>query len=163
MKTPQTKEEFFALYGKFAYVEAGGGRIKILDNWPEKNLVIVDLPLVGKHTLHKEIADDLMDIFKVIQFYELPVNPIYPGPIHWDGCYMPRHKMWNPTRQLSIHSWGCAVDLNANDNLPGTAGNMSPKIVELFESRGWSWGGRWHGVNCDPMHFSRCKEPIKLS
>lgn len=153
---PQTKEEFFTLYGKFAYSEMRGGRIKILDDWPEKNLIIVDLPVVGKHTLHKNIADGLIDIFKVIQFYDLPVNLIYPTPIHWDGCYMPRHKMWNPKRNLSIHSWACAVDLNATENPPGADGKMSPQIVEIFEKYGWTWGGRFHNTYKDPMHFQAC-------
>ena len=158
MPTPQTEKEFFALYGRFAYQEAGGGRILVTDNWVAKNLVTdVLLRLVGKHTLHKAIKDDVVAIFGEIAALKLPIlNPAYSGPIHWDGCYVPRHKSWNPKKNLSIHSWGCAVDLNAAENPMGAEGKMDMRIVEIFEKYGWTWGGRWKGKNKDPMHFQAC-------
>jgi hypothetical protein len=38
----------------------------------------------------------------------------------------------------------------------GSAGNMDPRLVELFERHGFTWGGRWSGKNKDPMHFQYC-------
>jgi hypothetical protein len=157
MLTPQTTHEFFMKYGHFLYQEAGGGRILITDDWEDRNLIVVDLDLVGKHTVHKAIAGDFKNIFHELKLLELPTTrPAFRGPIHWDGCFVPRHKSWNPKRNLSIHSWACAVDLNAAENPMGVKGKMDPRIVEVFERYGWTWGGRWKGRSIDPMHFQAC-------
>ena len=56
----------------------------------------------------------------------------------------------------STHSWGIAIDLNARTNAMGSAGDMDPALVALFERHGFTWGGRWSGANKDPMHFQYC-------
>lgn len=56
----------------------------------------------------------------------------------------------------STHTWGIAFDLNDKTNAMGTAGDMDPKLVELLEGYGFTWGGRWSGNNKDPMHFQYC-------
>jgi hypothetical protein len=33
-------------------------------------------------------------------------------------------------------------------------GMVTPAIVRVFESVGWSWGGAWSGTTKDYMHFS---------
>lgn len=84
------------------------------------------------------------------------------------GCYVFRHQRHDPTRPLSIHSVGSAVDINPDDN---SARNVKVPIepwspewrriwpdglprpfVEAMEAHGWEWGGRWPGF-VDPMHF----------
>ena len=71
-----------------------------------------------------------------------------------EGCYWPRFKMHDPTRGLSVHSWGIAIDLNASSNLPGTPGDMNPAIVEVFQRHGFYWGGNFG----DPMHFQYARD-----
>ncbi len=56
----------------------------------------------------------------------------------------------------STHTWGIAFDLNDKTNAMGTAGDMDPRLVELIEGYGFTWGGRWSGQNKDPMHFQYC-------
>jgi len=63
--------------------------------------------------------------------------------------------MRNGTK-LSMHSWGCAIDLDpANNQL----GDQTPKIqkypfiIKAFEDQGATWGGHWAGASCDGMHF----------
>jgi hypothetical protein len=56
----------------------------------------------------------------------------------------------------STHTWGIAFDLNDKTNAMGTPGDMAPALVALFESYGFTWGGRWSGSNRDPMHFQYC-------
>ena len=56
----------------------------------------------------------------------------------------------------STHTWAIAIDLNVSTNAMGSAGDMDPRLVELFESYGFVWGGRWSGANKDPMHFQYC-------
>lgn len=72
----------------------------------------------------------------------------------YGGCY--NWRMKRGASKPSTHSWGIAIDLNARTNGMGTAGDMDPELVALFESYGFVWGGRWSGANKDPMHFQYC-------
>jgi hypothetical protein len=72
----------------------------------------------------------------------------------YGGCY--NWRMKRGAAKPSTHSWGIAIDLNARWNAMGTAGDMDPRLVALFESYGFAWGGRWSGANKDPMHFQYC-------
>ncbi len=86
------------------------------------------------------------------------------------GAYNFRHQRHDPARPLSRHSWGIAVDIDAEDNsgrqfaagkspAPWSAAwlevwprGLSRAFVEAFEAEGFVWGGRWLGF-VDPMHF----------
>lgn len=72
----------------------------------------------------------------------------------YGGCYVYRAK--RNGAKPSTHSWGIAIDLNPTTNGMGTAGDMDPRLVALFESYGFVWGGRWTGRGKDPMHFQYC-------
>lgn len=72
----------------------------------------------------------------------------YGGGYNW--------RMKRGQAKPSTHSWGIAIDLNARTNAMGTAGDMDPALVALFEGHGFTWGGRWSGSNKDPMHFQYC-------
>lgn len=56
---------------------------------------------------------------------------------------------------LSMHAFGCAVDLDASENM---LGDKTPfftpdnPLVKAFEAEGWTWGGRWP-TRTDAMHF----------
>lgn len=75
------------------------------------------------------------------------------------GCFAPRAKRTNPLA-YSVHSWGMAVDINADTNrLAAAAGDpcvtdIPEAWVTVWERVGWTWGGRWHRP--DPMHFQFC-------
>lgn len=60
----------------------------------------------------------------------------------------------------SWHSWGLAVDINATCNPMSTRWrcNIPPAVVEMWESAGFYWGGRYEGVR-DPMHFEYLGTP----
>lgn len=75
----------------------------------------------------------------------------------FDGAFQIR-LVRGDTEKISAHSWGVAADINASENQLGTAGNMSPKIVEAFESEGFQWGGKFK--RCDPMHFQYLIEDV---
>lgn len=57
---------------------------------------------------------------------------------------------------LSMHSYGCALDLASGLNALGEPYNpqrgLPVEFVQLFEAEGWTWGGRWTG-RPDAMHF----------
>lgn len=73
--------------------------------------------------------------------------------VTFDGCYAVRYIRGG--NDLSMHSWGIAVDHNARTNLLGTDGDMNQKAVNVFESEGFYWGGRFKRK--DPMHFEFTK------
>ena len=72
----------------------------------------------------------------------------------YGGCFNFRAK--RSGSKLSTHAWGIAIDLNPETNGMGRDGDMAPGIVKVFESFGFTWGGRWPGKGKDPMHFQFC-------
>ena len=72
----------------------------------------------------------------------------------YGGCFNFRAK--RSGNKLSTHAWGIAIDLNPETNGMGREGDMPPGIVSVFESFGFTWGGRWAGPGKDPMHFQFC-------
>lgn len=62
-----------------------------------------------------------------------------------------------PTRKLSFHTVGAAIDVNSTTN-PYRADNvlitdMPQWFVDAWVEAGWCWGGSWQTIK-DPMHFS---------
>jgi len=72
----------------------------------------------------------------------------------WDGCFNIRASRNSAT--MSIHSWGLAFDVNSKTNQIGATPSISPRIVEIFESVGFDWGGYWDVPV--GMHFQLKKE-----
>ncbi len=79
--------------------------------------------------------------------------------ITWDGCYNFRairgyEKRWAATgniKYLSVHSWGCAIDVNQAWNRLGEKPTLTPEFVKCFTLAGFDWGGYWKRL--DGMHF----------
>lgn len=64
-------------------------------------------------------------------------------------------------RNLSVHSWGAAIDIAPSLNWLGRAYNplkgMMPLLaVQIFNNEGWTWGGLWKRP--DAMHFQACRQ-----
>jgi hypothetical protein len=64
----------------------------------------------------------------------------------------------------SWHSWGLAVDINGACNPMSTRWrcNIPPQIVEMWESAGFYWGGRYDVIR-DPMHFEYLGAPADVA
>lgn len=90
----------------------------------------------------------------------------------WDGCYNFRPvrgyeakykgaKEKGDTlaeiKYLSVHSWGCAIDVNAATNALGKQPTLSAGFVKCFTDAGFDWGGTWKRL--DGMHFQLAKLP----
>ena len=54
---------------------------------------------------------------------------------------------------LSLHSWGCAIDLNRDENPLGSRGTWSNQFIETMTRNGIYCGQSWTGRK-DPSHFS---------
>lgn len=155
MKFPSGLEEIKAFYGDpgpFINMETG----LVSPKW-ENILDFAKLPAplklgwvdkeVTRIRCHHKLVPSLTYIF----------GEIYRND-HWyrlrsfDGCYA-----WRNVRRrknLSTHSWGISLDLNAATNRLGTKGDIHPGLVKVFEDHGWRWGGRFKRP--DPMHFQAC-------
>ncbi len=71
----------------------------------------------------------------------------------WDGCFNVRYM--RGASQWSTHSWGIAIDIDAQWNRFGQRDfAMAPEIAACFEEAGFIWGGRWNRP--DAMHFQFC-------
>jgi hypothetical protein len=76
----------------------------------------------------------------------------------WGGAY--NFRLMRGGSALSMHSWGCAVDLNPAVNWFGRRyvehlGMMPRTVVRLFEAEGFVWGGLWRKP--DAMHFQAAR------
>ena len=109
---------------------------------------VTDLPgYEGKKVyLNKDIENPLRDALTAC----LALNDGYC--IQHLGCFAPRAKRGHPD-QMSLHSWGIAVDINADQNPRGNpmVRDIPDAWVHAFEAVGWTWGGRF--PTADPMHL----------
>jgi len=98
---------------------------------------------------HKYVVPHMQKAFEGIVFKEAE-----QALLTFDGCFNIRYM--RSSAKWSTHSWAIAIDLNARWNRFGhTQFNMDRRIVDAFESAGFTWGGRWHYL--DAMHFQFCK------
>jgi len=67
----------------------------------------------------------------------------------FDGCFNIRKKRGAMTQ--SLHSWGVAVDVNAQWNQMGKPSTLSKEFVKCFTDAGFDWGGLFSKT--DAMHF----------
>lgn len=82
---------------------------------------------------------------------------------HWGvsiygGAY--NYRLMRGGNQLSMHSWGCAIDLDpARNSFHNTTPRFAqfPQVTSAFDAAGWTWGGRWQGQSCDGMHFQAAR------
>jgi len=142
---PRGLDQIEALYGAIEYKEAQGGYITITNDWAERHITSAELPVVGQQLVHKKVEP----IFKSVLHKLLDEG--LAELIRQFSLWCPRHKMHDPKRGLSTHSWAIACDINWADNPVGEVGTMDPAFVAVFEEHGFSWGGRWR--NRDDMHF----------
>lgn len=136
-------------------------------DWQNKNLVPLEPPYplfyagkpVKKITVHRLVAPSLLLCLAAIP-QVLTQSEIEQYRLdEYGGAFNFRAKRGNPD-SLSIHSWGAAIDLSPSINAfrvkYGAVPNMMPmRVVEVFESEGWTWGGPWS--NADGMHFQAAR------
>ena len=131
--------------------------------WESSNLVRYKPPWqmfyegkpISGITIHKKCLDSLARVFdKAWKLYGSQAQ-IERHHLHqFSGSYVFRNI--RGSSRLSMHAYGCALDIAAELNALGHPYNPSRGLpmdfVKLFEDEGWTWGGRWHG-RPDAMHF----------
>lgn len=154
------------VFGSFPYAEGVGGRIRIDAQWVSSNIVRIEVPALaetgyGKIDVHTKAADSFRKVFAAVQEAGLAAQILTCA-----GTFVPRHKGWNPARGLSSHSWGVAIDLNAEWN--GYGKTPTPRgehgslvdLVPIFEAHGFAWGGYFGAPYEDGMHFELARTDL---
>ena len=135
-----------AAVGSFSYRVIGGGRISPDPAWVTANIRTEPVPILGEVTCHRVVLPQLRAALTEIKARGL-ADTINPD--EYAGCFYPRFIAG--TSQLSLHSFGIALDLNVPGNQRGTVGEMDRTVVSIFKKWGFAWGGDWNYT--DPMHF----------
>jgi len=123
----------------------------------------------GQLLVHRDIADELREIFAQLLSWRFPIGKVIPlVAYNWsDEASMDdnnssafNYRFVYGTNEVSNHSFGLALDINPlqnpyvaidgkvfpedavyNAEIPGTL-TENGQVVLLFESKGWSWGGK---------------------
>ena len=111
---------------------------------------------VTKISCHKLVADKLLAIFNdILEFYgqdaicDLKIDD-------YGGCF--NYRLMRGGTKLSVHSWGCAIDLNPSRNLLKETSKTArfarieyKPMIDIFYKHGFESLGR--EKNYDWMHF----------
>ena len=134
----------------------------------------------GQIIVNKEIANDIVEIFKVIEEIKFPVEKVVPiVEYNWsdeksmndNNTSSFNYRFISGSRILSMHANGLAIDINPKQNpyvkngtsIPAGSeyklknmGTIEPdsKIVKVFKEKGWTWGGDWKSLK-DYQHFQK--------
>ena len=140
-----------SIYGKFNYKEGLGGRIQIDPSWVRANIMSVKLHTGKQVQFHVLAAVEFAQLFAAA----CATSGYTPASVQ---TFVPRHTLWDPTKSLSLHSWGVAVDFDPPSNPMGGKNSKlrTPEgqaFVQVFADAGWTWGGAWSMK--DDMHFQR--------
>jgi hypothetical protein len=162
---PQSPAAFDAVYGKLTYTEGGPdkGDILLSSEWIKENIVEADVPQLHKWTRGKPIqCHRLVAPHLIASFADIEKAGKSSLILSYDGMWVPRHKDHDPRRGISLHSYGGAIDINAEWNpyghVPAPAGAKGScvELIPFFEAHGFSWGGYFgggHASDTDGMHF----------
>ena len=132
--------------GTFNYTANPDGTVNPDPAWVKAKIRTEVMPIIGRVTGNVVMLPQLKGALNMVVQKGLS-RSIYT----YDGCYVPRFIAKDPSRGLSFHTFGTAIDLNARDNYRGIAGKMDRRVVTIFKSWGFDWGGDWNYT--DPMHF----------
>jgi len=104
----------------------------------------------------KAVADELSKN-SVAKKYKINTIGAYVFRCNVNASTSDRNDLCSSGCVLSAHSFGIAVDINWDENCNGCSTFTIPmEIVDIFESYGFRWGGRYKSVfgsRIDPMHF----------
>lgn len=137
-------ERFFS----FSFVANPNGFITPDPAWVATNIRVEQVPILGSVRCHRLMLPQLRGALQEIVRRGLSHTI---DPAEYAGCYVPRFIGRDPTKPLSMHAWGLAVDINAVSNPLGAPSKQDPQMVAIFESWGFRWGGHW--TPPDAHHF----------
>jgi hypothetical protein len=160
MTPPNGFSEIIEFYGDTKFTGAPDAQVD--PHWEAVNMMLLaGIPGIPKLYVHHKIAQPLIRAMT-----KATANGWAPRTA---GCFAPRCQRGSSTR-ISIHTWGAAVDLDADDNPIITncptddvrrtewaerTNRIPDAVIAAFMDEGWTWGGDWSN-RFDPMHFQWC-------
>ena len=138
--------------------------------WESQNLTFITPPfkmyydgkLVTKIKVHKKCADAFSRVFNNLLVAANGSQTILDewGVTKFGGSY--NFRLMRNGTALSMHSYGCAIDLDpANNGLGDKTPRFAnyPQVLKAFKDEGATWGGDWNGdgiqndTPADGMHW----------
>lgn len=159
MSTWPHQSEVDAFYGNPRGIDGDANK-----SWEKKNIVKLPAPWklvtawdfqpVRGIRIHQRCADSLD---RVLQSIWLKAGKSDQKIMEW-GMHLYAggfsFRLMRGGTNLSMHSWGCAVDFDSARNSFGDStpnfGTL-PAVTEAFAAEGWTWGGSWKKP--DAMHW----------
>ena len=170
--TPLKKEQ--ALAGKYIPQSI----MEKMDILKIKHFGFDSITHIGQIVVDMELSSEIEMIFMELYKLNFPIEKMVPiSRYNWSddlsmednntSCFNYRRIKGN--KQLSLHAYGRAIDINPrynpffdsygvnpkngiyNPEIPGTITSDS-KVVEIFKAYGWKWGGDWIQFK-DYQHF----------
>jgi hypothetical protein len=138
-------------FGEFAWRPAGGEFIQD-PAWRDANLATGRVPVLGRVRCNRVLLPALAGAMRELERRNLAR---LVDPAAFAGCWSSR--LTRSGTGVSRHAWGAAVDLNTRGNPTGLASSQDPRLVEVMERWGFTWGGRW--LIPDPAHFEYLRPP----
>lgn len=133
--------------------------------WEKANLVLVPIPwkavaswdkslTIKSFRVHRLVAESLTRVLnRIWEAFGKSQKAIEAANLHLIGGGYNWRQMRGIAR-LSMHAYGCAIDLDPDHNgLGDPTPAMDARVVAAFEAEGWIWGGRWSPQRRDGMHF----------
>lgn len=132
--------------------------------WESANLTNVKPPFVMRYAgtpvktirVHKKCAESLLRVLNAIWIAAGKKQSVVDewGVSTYGGAY--NFRLMRGGTSLSMHSWGCAIDLDpARNGLGDPTPRFAnyPAVIKAFADEGWEWGGSWSAKGCDGMHW----------
>ena len=133
------------MFGDFQIKERDGTWITTEPSWREKNIQAKKMPILGNTRCHRLMWGPLEGALNQIVDEGLANTLSVEDFKKSGGCYAPRRiNRFDAGGSISRHAWGIAIDIN-------TKSSYHPRVVEIFNSWGFAWGGTW--TSPDEMHF----------
>ena len=135
------------MFGDFQIKERDGTWITTEPSWREENIQVKKVPILGNTRCHRLMWEPLEGALNQILDEGLAYTLSLQDFKKSGGCYAPRRiNRFDSGGSISRHAWGIAIDIN-------TKSSYHPRVVEIFNSWGFAWGGTW--TSPDEMHFER--------
>ena len=133
------------MFGDFQIKERDGTWIITEPSWREENIQVKRVPILGSTRCHRLMWEPLEGALNQILDEGLAYTLSLQDFKKSGGCYAPRRiNRFDAGGSISRHAWGIAIDIN-------TKSSYHPRVVEIFNSWGFAWGGTW--TSPDEMHF----------
>jgi hypothetical protein len=133
-------------FGEFSWRPGPSGGFAQDPAWQSANLASARVPILGRVRCNRALLPALAGAMGELRQRNLAR---LVDPKAYAGCWNPR--LTRSGSGVSRHAWGAAVDLNVAGNPTGLASAQDPRLVEVMERWGFTWGGRW--LVPDPAHF----------